>query len=920
MTASGRQRKAPGTSGPRARAIDAPVPGAWPLIGRADEVALALDAVRRRGGVVLAGASGVGKTRLAREVVAALEAGGEPAQWVAATRSAGTVALAAFAHLVPADAVRADDSQDRRGLALDAIVRDLERRGARDRVVVAVDDAHLLDDASATLVQLLATSRAARLVVTLRSGEPTPDPVVALWKDELAVRVEVQPLSRSEVETLLGAALGGAVDGATVRRLYNVTRGNVMFLRELVADGLSTGAIVERGGLWSWEGPLRPGVRLRDLVAERLGALDDAERDALELVALGEPVNEAVLARLVPAEVVGRLERRHLVDARVVADGDGGRIEVRLGHPLFGEVLTSEASPRRLNECRRQLVAAWEEEPSLAPDEVLRVAGWRTEVGDHGNPAVLLAGARRAMVLGDSVTAERLARSAHAAEPTAQTALLLGGELVSLGRHDEALAVWQTAADLLGAPVEHAEVAAAIAGVYAWREGRPDAAREVLHGTANRLDDPAALDLLASHEALLASLGAPTATAAVAIAEAEHDRPPLSTTSQLRAQLAAASGWVDGGQIDRAIATTQEALGVALQNEIPGLAMYHAMTLAQALILSGRMADAEVLVEGGHEAALAARADVARGAWCFLRGVMAVFRGRPQRAIDNLRESDLALGPFDYGLRRGVLIWLAMAEALAGDGAAAERTLDAAQHTNRSRARLYDADWARARAWALVAAGRLTEGTRAVVDAATVPVEAERWTYEVLALHDRVRFGGASEAATVVDRLDELADAVDGRLAPACGAHARALAAADGSGLEATAATFGELGFDLFAAEAQVAAAAAYQAAGARGAAHAAATRARRLVTGCEGASTPLLRRLSALRRPDDLTPRERETAELAARGHTEREIADTLFLSVRTVHAHLRSAYAKLGVPGRSGLAAALGIDEGPESGRATR
>jgi DNA-binding CsgD family transcriptional regulator len=299
---------------------------------------------------------------------------------------------------------------------------------------------------------------------------------------------------------------------------------------------------------------------------------------------------------------------------------------------------------------------------------------------------------------------------------------------------------------------------------------------------------------------------------------------------------------------------------------------------------------------------------------------MAVFRGRPQRAIDNLRESDLALGPFDYGLRRGVLIWLAMAEALAGDGAAAERTLDAAQHTNRSRARLYDADWARARAWALVAAGRLTEGTRAVVDAATVPVEAERWTYEVLALHDRARFGGASEAATVVDRLDELADAVDGLLAPACAAHARALATADGSGLEATAATFGELGFDLFAAEAQVAAAAAYQAAGARGAAHAAATRARRLVAGCEGASTPLLRRLSALDLPDDLTPRERETAELAARGHTDREIADTLFLSIRTVHAHLRSAYAKLGVPGRSGLAAALGIDEGPESGRATR
>jgi DNA-binding CsgD family transcriptional regulator len=201
-----------------------------------------------------------------------------------------------------------------------------------------------------------------------------------------------------------------------------------------------------------------------------------------------------------------------------------------------------------------------------------------------------------------------------------------------------------------------------------------------------------------------------------------------------------------------------------------------------------------------------------------------------------------------------------------------------------------------------------------------VAVGGDRWTYEVLALHDLARFQGLGArgtpaAAAMVGRLEELADQVDGRLAPACAAHARALAAGDGVALDVAADTFVELGFDLFAAEAQAAAAEAHAAAGQKARAHASAERARRLAAACVGATTPLLRRLGAAGQPGDLTRREREIAELAARGHTDREIAGMLYLSVRTVHAHLRSAYAKLGVAGRGELAAALGIH--PDAGR---
>ena len=54
-------------------------------------------------------------------------------------------------------------------------------------------------------------------------AKPAPDPVVALWKDGLAERVEVQPLGRGEVEELVTAGLGGQVDGATFVTLWQLT-------------------------------------------------------------------------------------------------------------------------------------------------------------------------------------------------------------------------------------------------------------------------------------------------------------------------------------------------------------------------------------------------------------------------------------------------------------------------------------------------------------------------------------------------------------------------------------------------------------------------------------------------------------------------------------------------------------------------
>jgi DNA-binding CsgD family transcriptional regulator len=58
----------------------------------------------------------------------------------------------------------------------------------------------------------------------------------------------------------------------------------------------------------------------------------------------------------------------------------------------------------------------------------------------------------------------------------------------------------------------------------------------------------------------------------------------------------------------------------------------------------------------------------------------------------------------------------------------------------------------------------------------------------------------------------------------------------------------------------------------------------------------------------DALTPSERRLAEMAADGLTNRQIAQALFVTMKTVEAHLRSIYRKLDIDSRRELASALG------------
>ncbi|MFF7070752.1 LuxR family transcriptional regulator AbsR2 [Streptomyces pseudovenezuelae] len=143
-----------------------------------------------------------------------------------------------------------------------------------------------------------------------------------------------------------------------------------------------------------------------------------------------------------------------------------------------------------------------------------------------------------------------------------------------------------------------------------------------------------------------------------------------------------------------------------------------------------------------------------------------------------------------------------------------------------------------------------------------------------------------------------------GRLTGVFAAHAEALAGGDGPALDRAARALEERGFLLFAAEAYA------QAVGAHrdpSAARTSRTRAVALARRCQGARTPALSGLVL----GELTVRQRQIVTLAAAGLSNRQIAERLTLSVRTVGNHLYSAYARLGASDRDALPCLVELPE---------
>ncbi|MEU7473460.1 LuxR family transcriptional regulator [Streptomyces sp. NPDC044984] len=295
----------------------------WPFTGREGELDLVRRSLTGAGrGLVVTGPAGRGKTRLVTEAVR-----GTDCARVTGTPGTRHLPFAAFAPLLPEPAT------------LHHALRRLS--GVR---TLFVDDAHLLDDASAALLHQLAVHGRTRLLVVVADGEPVPAAVSRLWTGELLPRLALPPLPREDTARLLATGTDPAPEPLTANRLHRMCDGDLRLLRDLLDAVREHGRPTGAPGTWRWRGPLPLTPAVRERTAHLLDRARPEERETLDRLAFAEPLP-------LDGDDLDLTVLEHLESAGLVrVDDQGG---VRLAHPLHGPLLRAAAGRLRARRLAR---------------------------------------------------------------------------------------------------------------------------------------------------------------------------------------------------------------------------------------------------------------------------------------------------------------------------------------------------------------------------------------------------------------------------------------------------------------------------------------------------------------------------------------------------------------------------------------
>jgi DNA-binding CsgD family transcriptional regulator len=925
------------------------------IIGRASERAQLsrfLDsAAKGPVGVVIDGEAGIGKSTIWKESVADAESRSYRTLSCRTDRSEAPLSFAGLGdlfdpvidealphlpapqrHALEVALLRSDATgagPDRRAVsvAVLAVLRSLTSIGP---VLVAVDDVQWLDRPTARVLEF-AFRRLERepigILVTLRAADWDADLVLATgFASYPTERLSLGPLSAEETDQLLRQRLGTWLPRPILRQVHRTAAGNPLYALEIAQ------AIRGEGVKWSSGLTIPIPDNLRRLIRERVSQLPAETREILLVVAaLAQPtmpvVAQAVDDSAVTASALMRAAKAGLVEF----EGD----RIRFAHPLIGSVVFSDV-PREARRPIHQRLA----DIVTDPEERARHLALSARRPDSQVAAALDEAARHANTRGAPDAAAELAEKALALTP---------GGVEDLTRRRLEAAEYHFAAGDTSRSREQLERAAADAPLGRSRakvllrlgtlKAHSDSVLEASDMLAEALvqagDDPALTAPI--HLTLCGILGsawdaaglATHARAALSLAEGLEDPAMTSVAlSQLGVAEFLQGGALPVSRMEKALALEDWATGTPLDqwpsvafgrvlmlaDELEGARnllapMHHQAldrgdegslatilrTLSELECRAGNFELAATYALEGDQAALQTRQDVRRVDCLYVRALADAHLGRGQATREEVEEG-LALGGRTQhataALLPGVIGFL---ELSMGHAEEAHQGLSGSLE-ELSRFGVMDVG--------------ITHFWPDEIEALLTMGEVEEARSQLGSFQERARATNRGWALAAGFRCQGLLHAAEGDLPRAREAlkeaivrHQRAnrpfelartllvsgmverrakqkRAARDA--LEHALATFDRLGASLWR----------------------------------ERAREELTRIGGRVAKPWDLTPTEQRVAELAAAGRTNKEIAEALFLSIRTVEGSLSKAYHKLGVRSRTELAHKVEPATPPEIG----
>ena len=335
-------------------------------------------------------------------------------------------------------------------LALEGVVQLVRAIAAAEgAAVILLDDLHGADPETLEVARYLATAAVEATVVVgaLRSGEsPLADEFVrSLRGDGIAELVQLRPLTQQAVTNLVAALLDTDPPPPLVADIVARTDGVPLLVEEVLDAHLSAGSVQMSNGEMIWRGGMASVPRtVREMVSARLDRLTPGGREVLAAGAVAGDFDPALMTAVTAAAA-------DEVSAAVVAGINAGLLETTGGavafrHAVIREAVVETTVPHVINVLHSRIAAALADASETEPTVLERRARHLIAVGAHDDAAALLTAAALARLDEHALLgAERLARSALELARTSATgasaADALAQSLAAQGRWLAALEV-----------------------------------------------------------------------------------------------------------------------------------------------------------------------------------------------------------------------------------------------------------------------------------------------------------------------------------------------------------------------------------------------------------------------------------------------------------------------------------------------